>query len=45
MPNPNTNFKLSDGRDLGNVAITKEYLMSVYPQIANQLITPELVPE
>jgi len=42
MPNPNTNFKLSDGRDLGNVAITKEYLMSVYPQIANQLITPEL---
>ena len=42
MPNPNTNFKLSDGRDLGSVGITKEYLMSVYPQIANQLITPEL---
>ena len=42
MPNPNTNFKLSDGRDLGSVGLTKEYLMSVYPQIANQLITPEL---
>jgi alpha-tubulin suppressor-like RCC1 family protein len=42
MPNPNTNFKLSDGRDLGSVGITKEYLMTVYPQIANQLITPEL---
>jgi alpha-tubulin suppressor-like RCC1 family protein len=42
MPNPNTNFKRSDGVDLGNILITKEYLMSVYPQIANQLITPEL---
>jgi alpha-tubulin suppressor-like RCC1 family protein len=42
MPNPNTNFKTSDGVDLGSVGLTKEYLMSVYPQIANQLITPEL---
>jgi alpha-tubulin suppressor-like RCC1 family protein len=42
MPNPNTNFKDSFGTDLGNKLITKEYLMSVYPQIANQLITPEL---
>ena len=42
MPNPNTNFKNSDGTDLGNILITKEYLMSVYPQIVNQLITPEL---
>jgi alpha-tubulin suppressor-like RCC1 family protein len=43
MPNPTTNFKNSDGTDLGNILITKEYLMSVYPQIANQLITPELL--
>jgi len=42
MPNPITNFKDSNGVDLGNKLITKEYLMSVYPQIANQLITPEL---
>jgi alpha-tubulin suppressor-like RCC1 family protein len=42
MPNPNTNFRDSSGLDLGNKLITKEYLMSVYPQIANQLITPEL---
>jgi len=42
MPNPITNFKDSFGTDLGNKLITKEYLMSVYPQIANQLITPEL---
>ena len=42
MPNPNTNFKNSSGTDLGNILITKEYLMTVYPQIANQLITPEL---
>ena len=42
MPNPNTNFRNSGGTDLGNILITKEYLMSVYPQIANQLITPEL---
>jgi len=42
MPNPNTNFKNNSGTDLGNIIITKEYLMSVYPQIANQLITPEL---
>jgi alpha-tubulin suppressor-like RCC1 family protein len=40
---PNLNFKLSNGTDLGNLGwITKEYLMTVYPQIANQLITPEL---
>ena len=42
MPNPITNFKDSDGVDLGSKLITKEYLMSVYPQIANQMITPEL---
>ena len=42
MPNPITNFKDSFGTDLGNILITKEYLMTVYPQIANQLITPEL---
>ena len=42
---PTLNFKLSDGTDLGNLNppwITKEYLMTVYPQIGNQLITPEL---
>jgi alpha-tubulin suppressor-like RCC1 family protein len=42
MPNPTTNFKNSNGTDFGNIIITKEYLMSVYPQIANQIITPEL---
>ena len=42
MPNPITNFNNSYNIDLGNILITKEYLMSVYPQIANQLITPEL---
>jgi alpha-tubulin suppressor-like RCC1 family protein len=42
MPNPNTNFKNSSGTDLGNILITKEYLMTVYPEIVNQLITPEL---
>ena len=42
MPNPVTGFKNVDGTDFGNVLITKEYLMTVYPQIANQLITPEL---
>jgi alpha-tubulin suppressor-like RCC1 family protein len=41
---PTFNFKLSDGRDLGDVVswIPKDYLLSVYPQIGNQLITPEL---
>jgi alpha-tubulin suppressor-like RCC1 family protein len=42
---PTFNFKTSSGTDLGNLNlgwITKDYLMSVYPQIANQLITPEL---
>ncbi|QPX48302.1 regulator of chromosome condensation [Synechococcus phage S-SRM01] len=40
---PTLNFKTSSGTDLGNLGwITKEYLMSVYPQIAGQLITPEL---
>jgi alpha-tubulin suppressor-like RCC1 family protein len=40
---PTLNFRTSSGTDLGNLGwITKEYLMTVYPQIANQLITPEL---
>jgi alpha-tubulin suppressor-like RCC1 family protein len=40
---PTLNFKTSDGRDLGSLGwITKEYLMSVYPQIAANMITPEL---
>ena len=39
---PNINFTSSSGGDLGNRFISKDYLMSVYPQIANQLITPEL---
>jgi alpha-tubulin suppressor-like RCC1 family protein len=42
MPYPTINFKDDDGGDFGNKFITKEYLMSVYPQIAGQLITPEL---
>ena len=42
MPNPITNFRDDYGADLGNKLITKEYLMSVYPQIAAQMITPEL---
>ena len=42
MPNPTTNFKDSFSTDLGNKLITKEYLMTVYPQIANEIITPEI---
>ena len=43
-PNLN-NFRTSSGTSLANLNlgwITKEYLMSVYPQIANQITTPEL---
>ena len=39
---PNINLTSSSDGDLGNRYITKEYLMTVYPQIGNQLITPEL---
>ena len=40
MPNPQTtNFKDSDGVDLGTKFVTNEYLMGVYPQIINQNIT------
>jgi alpha-tubulin suppressor-like RCC1 family protein len=40
---PTLNFRLSNGTDLGSLGwITKEYLMSVYPQIAANMITPEL---
>jgi len=42
MPYPTTNFKDSFGTDLGNKLITKEYLMTVYPQISANMITPEL---
>ena len=38
-----TNFRDSDGVDLGKKLITKDYLISVYPGIAQQIgITPEL---
>ena len=39
---PNINLTSSSDGDLGNRFISKDYLMSVYPQIAGQLITPEL---
>jgi hypothetical protein len=44
MPSPQvtTNFVDSEGVDLGIKLVTKDYLISVYPQIANNLITPEL---
>jgi hypothetical protein len=44
MPSPQitTNFVDSNGVDLGTKLVTKDYLISVYPQIANNLITPEL---
>jgi alpha-tubulin suppressor-like RCC1 family protein len=38
-----TNFKDSNGVDLGDELITKDYLMSVYPEIGQQIgIPPEL---
>jgi trimeric autotransporter adhesin len=36
------NFIGSDGADLGIKLISKDYLISVYPSIANHLVTPEL---
>jgi alpha-tubulin suppressor-like RCC1 family protein len=40
---PITNFKDSNGVDLGQKLITKDYLMSVYPSIAQEIgKTPEL---
>lgn len=44
MPSPiiTTNFKSSDGLDLGEKLITKDYLLSVYPHLVPHLVTPEL---
>ena len=40
---PTTNFKDSNGVDLGTKLITKDYLISVYPEIGSQIgIPPEL---
>jgi alpha-tubulin suppressor-like RCC1 family protein len=40
---PTTNFKDSNGTDLGQKLITKDYLLSVYPSIAQEIgKTPEL---
>jgi len=40
---PTTNFKDSNGVDLGQKLITKDYLISVYPSIGEQIgIPPEL---
>ncbi|MFZ9212257.1 MAG: hypothetical protein ACO22M_07385, partial [Candidatus Nanopelagicaceae bacterium] len=38
-----TNFKDSNGTDLGNKLVTKDYLISVYPEIGDKIgIPPEL---
>lgn len=37
-----TNFKSSDGLDLGEKLITKDYLISVYPHLVPHLVSPEL---
>ena len=37
-----TNFKSSDGMDLGEKLITKDYLLSVYPQLLPGLTSPTL---
>lgn len=42
VPNVNTGFKDSNGTDLGTKIVSKDYLLSVYPSIANQLTSPEL---
>jgi hypothetical protein len=40
---PTTNFRDSNGVDLGQKLITKDYLISVYPEIGQQIgIPPEL---
>ena len=40
---PTTNFKDSNGADLGTKLITKDYLISVYPEISQDIgIPPEL---
>jgi alpha-tubulin suppressor-like RCC1 family protein len=40
---PTTNFKDSNGVDLGSKLVTKDYLISVYPEIGSQIgIPPEL---
>ena len=41
--NPTTNFKDNNGTDLGTKLVTKDYLISVYPEIGSQIgIPPEL---
>jgi alpha-tubulin suppressor-like RCC1 family protein len=40
--NITTNFKDQYGVDIGFKLLSKEYLLEVYPEIGNQLISPEL---
>lgn len=42
VPSINTNFKRSDGTDVSQSFISKDYLLSVYPGIASQLVSPEV---
>ena len=42
LPNITTNFKFSDGADLGERLITKDYLISVYPQLMPNLFSSNL---
>ena len=42
LPNITTNFKFSDGTDLGERLITKNYLISVYPELFSNLFTSNL---
>jgi alpha-tubulin suppressor-like RCC1 family protein len=42
LPNITTNFKFSDGIDVGEKLITKDYLISVYPQLIPSLFSSSL---
>jgi alpha-tubulin suppressor-like RCC1 family protein len=42
LPNITTNFKFSDGIDVGEKLITKDYLISVYPQLMPTLFSSNL---
>jgi alpha-tubulin suppressor-like RCC1 family protein len=43
QPTPTLNFKLSDGRDLSSLGwVTKEYLISVFPGLSDQIYSPQI---
>jgi alpha-tubulin suppressor-like RCC1 family protein len=43
LPNITTNFKFRDGSDIGEILVTKDYFLSIYPQLMPNFLASNLI--